>query len=368
MNIKGFDNKVKLANRKLNNIEFNNQEIFLKSLPRAIFVELTQNCNLNCSHCKNLDEVKYQPKFDMKNDLFQLVANQLFPTAELVDLRGWGESTILKFFPEIVSITESYDVQIRLVSNGMNSNPQIWDQLMAANAMVALSCDTADPDLFSVIRGGGDLNRLRNTVNTIVKFRDEYNVPVDNVYFNSVVSTKNINKLPELLEFAYKLGLKKIVFFPIMVDKAHPWHLSNDIEATNKGLITAHEFANKLGITLQLGAAFDESLRIREDIKTMCINPWAYTFIDYSGGVGFCDHLIGNPKYIFGSLSKNSFQEIWNGREFRKLRKTHKRGGKNLRNKNCRWCYNMRYVDIENLFHQKFEDKIVSNRTRLKLS
>ena len=123
--------------------------------------------------------------------------NQLFPTAELVDLRGCGESTILKSFPKFVSVTASYNTQIRIVTNGMNTNPAIWEQLMASQAIVTISCDTADYRLFSKIRSGGDLHCLIKNVETIVKYRDKYNVPFDNVYFTCVVSLMNIDKIPD---------------------------------------------------------------------------------------------------------------------------------------------------------------------------
>ena len=358
------DTNIRSQNRALNIDEFEKGKLVLSSMPRALFVELTQNCNLNCPYCKGEDTQKYRPDLNMQPELFSSVAEKLFPTAELVDLRGSGESTILKDFSKYVEITTDFGVQIRIVTNGMNPNPSIWEQLMASGAIIGISCDTADPKMFSGIRKGGNLNRLIKTVKTITKYRNLYSVPVENVYFTCVVSLKNINTLPELIKLAKDLHLSKIILFPVSLPQSHPWNLKRDIPSVVKGLESAFKISNSLNLTLQLGAAFDESLRIEKDLKSKCLNPWTYLLIDYSGRVGFCDHLIGNSRFTFDSFYEKEFDNIWNGWKFKWLRRTHRKGKPSLWFDSCRWCYQMRYVDFEHMFYPKYLDNIVSNKSR----
>ena len=357
-------NQLREENRLLNLSELDDQKTSLKSLPRAVFVELTQNCNLNCPYCKNRKIIKYNKKFDMETGIFEEIANQLFPTAELVDLRGWGESTILKNFTRYVDIAYDYGVQIRLVTNAMNTNPEIWDRLMAYQSMIAVSCDSADPDKFSAIRGGGNLNRLIETVKAIVKFRDLYRVPKDRVYFTSVISKNNIDDLPELLQFAHSLSLNKVILFPIVVPRSHQLHLSKCLKRAREGLIEAYKTAELLDMELQLGAAPDQSLCLSKDLKKRCMNPWVYTLIDYKGRVGYCDHLIGIRKSMLGNLNKKKFITIWNNKKFQKLRKSHIQKRLPFCFRWCRACYSTRYVDIEHYLDNRYVDKIVSNKTR----
>lgn len=356
---------IRKNNRVLNISEFQRGEIELRSLPVALFIELTQNCNLSCPYCRS--GLQYDPALNMSLPLFRQVAEELFPLASLVDLRGWGESTILKSFKEMVSIATAYGPQIRLVTNAMNPDESIWDQLMAHSAMVAISCDSADPHLFAQLRAGGDLQRLCTTVKTITRLRDQYRVPTDHVYFTTVVSLPNVKNLSQLVQMACDLGLTKLILFPIGIEPSHPWHLRHDLEATRKGLIDAHETANDLGITLQLGAALDDSLCLIEDVKTLCMHPWAYATIDYAGRVGFCDHLVGNSRHTFGSLTKKKFGEIWNGEEFKLLRATHLSKSFPDRFSPCRWCHKMRYVDFEDIMYPTYSELVVSNRTRPQL-
>ncbi len=104
-----------LQNRQLNLAEFGRRQARLESLPRALFIELTENCNLSCPMCRSagpFDRAK-----NMDPAIFAKVADALFPTAEIVDLRGWGESTILRNFPDYVERTLAHGCRIRLVTN-----------------------------------------------------------------------------------------------------------------------------------------------------------------------------------------------------------------------------------------------------------
>jgi MoaA/NifB/PqqE/SkfB family radical SAM enzyme len=353
------------ANRQLNIEEFQGRQIELQSLPLALFIELTQNCNLKCAYCRSAGT--YNPEWDMPIDLFRRVAEELFPTATMVDLRGWGESTVLKSFSEFISITTDYGPLIRLVTNGMNPNEAIWDQLMAAHATVVVSCDTADADLFATLRTGGKLSRLVQTVQTMVRYRDHYRVPRDNVYFTAVVSRPNVEHLSALVEMAHELDIPKVILFPVGIDPTHPWHLRHDIDLTRSSLIKAHERADQLSVTLQLAAALDDALRLPDDVRTMCMHPWAYALVDYLGRVGYCDLLLSRAEHTFGSLHEKSFQEIWNGKDFQELRSAHVQRMLPDRFSPCRWCHKMRYVDFEHLIHPSYASKVVSNQTRIQL-
>ena len=211
------------------------------------------------------------------------------------------------------------------------------------------------------------MQRLRHTVQTIVRYRELYHVPREHVYFTTVVSRPNVEHLSALIEMAYELDLPKVILFPIVIDPVHPWHLRQDIEAVHRGLQAAHEAADRLGVVLQLGAALDDSLRLLEDVKSLCMHPWAYALIDYTGRVGFCDHLIGNPKHTLGSLQHHTFREIWNGKKFQMLRAAHTQQQLPDQFSACRWCYQMRYIDFEHQIHPSYASKIVSNRTRVQL-
>ncbi len=146
----------RLQNRELNLREYELRLSTLKSRPRAVFAELTQNCNLRCFMCKPAGSLRqgYYPELDMPYPLFEQIAEALFPTAELVDLRGQGESTILRDFWRYFDRTISYGVRVRLVTNLTMTDPSVLEKLVANDALLAISMDAPNRELYEEIRKG----------------------------------------------------------------------------------------------------------------------------------------------------------------------------------------------------------------------
>lgn len=201
------DTPERRRNRALNAAEFRASRTELDSRPLALFVELTQNCNLECPMCRSAQ--RYDARFNLSLDTFRDLAAELFPTAHVVDLRGWGESMMLPWFAEVVDIALEHRPQLRLVTNGQVNRAPVWDTLMAAHALVVVSCDAATPELFRRLRGGGRLPRLVETVRELVRARDRHGAPERNVELLTVVSRDNLAELPAIVQLAADLGVRK---------------------------------------------------------------------------------------------------------------------------------------------------------------
>src|SRR4051812_47572454 len=83
----------------------------LTSYPFVATIELTQNCNFKCPMCAQGFDPKYQtydPNRNMPIEMFTRIGEELFPKPINVDLRGFGESTILPYWPDVVDSLEAY--------------------------------------------------------------------------------------------------------------------------------------------------------------------------------------------------------------------------------------------------------------------
>jgi len=70
--------------------------------PKALYIELTNRCNLKCKMCRSEGTAGH----DMGRELFLYIVNTLFPHAAFVDFRGCGESTILPDLIDLVDVEE----------------------------------------------------------------------------------------------------------------------------------------------------------------------------------------------------------------------------------------------------------------------
>lgn len=352
---------VRVANRDLNIREYEARKTRLNSMPLALFIELTQNCNLSCPMCRSAGG--YDSEWNMAQQSLDELYGEVLQKAMIADLRGFGESTLLKEFPRRVKELLDTGVQLRLVTNGQVNRVDAWDIMMAHSSLIAVSCDAASDELFGVLRRGGSITRLSKTVAEITKRRDQHGAQDDLVCLTVAVSRPNLAELTGIVQLAESLNVHKVVLFPIQIDLDHEWHLRGDLDGTARALDAARAEADRLGVVLQLGAALDPSHVLPDKVKESCMHPWSFAYVNFAGRVGFCDHLIGDPQYTFGSLAELPFKEIWNGPRFDSLRAAHAR--KQIPNEfnPCKWCFKQRYVDFEHLLHESYATRVVSSKS-----
>src|ERR1051325_5209568 len=77
--------------------------------PRALYIELTDRCNLKCPMCRCATVAGDV----LSVAAFSEIASVLFPHGSFVDLGGWGESTILPNFEEYLEIAQRYPIRIK---------------------------------------------------------------------------------------------------------------------------------------------------------------------------------------------------------------------------------------------------------------
>jgi len=334
-------------NARLNAREYAEQKIVLESLPTLLIVELTQNCNLACVMCR--PAMRYDPSRNMSPEVFER-ALWLFRYAAIADLRGWGESTILRHFPVWVRKAVDTSVRLRLITNALAMTPALWELLCSGPNIVGVSLDSADPGVFARL-GRGDLQRVIANLRRGVLERDRCRQA--EIYLNTIVSSETIDGLSAIVTLAADLGIERVVMSPVSCapeNRLHLQHVRNSIRGV---LDAAERTAIALGVELQLGAAFDTSLVVEKGLLPVCPNPWSNALIDYRGRVGFCHHLIGHPELTMGNIAERPFTEIWNSGQFQRLRAEHLRA-RDARAveppfSKCSWCYRNRYTDVEDI-------------------
>lgn len=348
----------------LNQQEYAKGLTHLSSLPPVIFVELTQNCNLHCLMCRASNG--YKPALDMNSDLFNRIKDQLFAYATIVDLRGWGESTMLRDFEQKVIETVGKGPRIRLVTNALAIRPVLWDLLMSKGARVIVSVDAATADTMRDL-GRGSFVKLLGSLKAGQDALVRHKANGGRIDFNTVITSRNLDELEGIVTIAADYSVNRVTLFPVVARRTNPLHLDHRKGELICHLDNAAKRANALGIELRLGASVHEEYVVEEGLPNRCSHPWEYCYIDFSGNVGYCDHLIGNKELVVGNLNQHSFDAIWNGIDMQDLRKKHLEAKRNEPGKlsdshpHCAWCYRRRYVDFEDETDCSSKPRVISN-------
>jgi radical SAM protein with 4Fe4S-binding SPASM domain len=346
----------KRANRALSIEEYANGCVELESRPRALFIELTQGCNLTCPMCRS--ELIPPSARRMSDALFDRIAETLLPTAELVDLRGWGESLILPEAMARIETVRLYGAAIRVVTNLSFRRDKVLDALVDADAIIDVSLDSASPNILEKVRRGAQLHLITDNIRYIL---DRFG-HARNLTMLVTVQRATIATLPGLVDYAADLGVRQMRLFSVTADNDSEMSLEQSRDLLDHSLAGAAAIARARGIKLTAGTRLG-SLPENATGFPVCIHPWAYCYVAYNGDVSFCDHLIGpgNAEYVVGNLQSSDFNSIWNGFGLRRIRSEHlgKRRADAAQFSHCAWCYKSKYIDFEQLFDANLQKHVV---------
>jgi radical SAM protein with 4Fe4S-binding SPASM domain len=341
------------ANSKLNLQEYKQRKIILESYPQYVMIELTRGCNLRCPMCRDSNK-EYSSQRLQISTLEKIEMSGLLEKAKLVDLRGWGESLILKGIDKIISRVAKTGAQVRFVTNlSYKVAPVVLETLAKYNCYVDISLDSSDPQILKKVRRGADLSVISSNLSSLLRMYSEYHGDTGRVGLTSTVQYPSLKSLHELILFAASHRVQKIKFFPVDVDIESTLSLQGKDCEVDEFISKAKHLAKIHKTNVLIGSKLGSTFSSLPSTFT-CIHPWSYCSISFNGDVGFCDHLIG-PTFdsiSMGNINSSSFQDIWNGEKWQGLRLNHlqsKCGGDEM-SSHCTWCYQNKYIDFEDMF------------------
>ncbi len=360
------------------------RETRLSSLPVQAIVELTQNCNYKCFMCAQAWEPQYQ-KFDsrlnMPMTLFERAAEQLFPLAIMVDLHGFGETTILPHWPDVLASLERFPfIEWSLVTNLSLPRAEVWDKMMKLGFRIGFSCDGASAETFEAIRVGGNFARTLDNLgivrDAIARHRR------GTIYFLSTIQRRAVHELRALVELAHRYSVPEVHFKIVQggrdvsledeLRSIGDLEMSRHVEAAvdaalelgvcvsfNDRVFTRRLDPEKLaqvGVRRARASAFwdapgsEEAAPLRAELAASyrvalnqsCFKPFSFVSIDYRGQIGPCNQLIPNPP-VLGDLEQQPLAEIWNNQRFQTFRREIVEARPS--DERCQWCFAHRVHD-----------------------
>jgi radical SAM protein with 4Fe4S-binding SPASM domain len=283
--------------------------------------------------------------------LFREMAAALFPGATFVDLRGWGESTIIPDFEQYLDVALSYPVQVKLITNAVVHKPRLWQRLGHEGIIVGVSFDAAEAGLFRELRGGAELGQVLDNLHILVdSLRAAGHEPGEKLYFCITVSGRNLDQLDRIVEQGVAFGIRRYKLEPLWAPDSHPDRLERHAARIPASLRRLSRLGAEHGLLVELSASLLDSATCAAATRKVCIHPWEYLYINSRGRLGFCDHLNGREEYTFGAWQDGDFAAFWNGPSMRRLRAEHLArltGRAITKCADCNWCYERRYMDLE---------------------
>jgi putative metalloenzyme radical SAM/SPASM domain maturase len=185
----------------------------MKIFPKKIYLETTTRCNLNCAMCVKHTSGSGMTDGDFDIGLFDSIRPALTEVRTLI-LSGIGEPLLYPHLEQLIIEARRLmpeDGVIAFQSNGMLLNRELAVKLINAGLdKICISLDSLDPETFSLMRGGGDLNRIRDAFQFLEDASAASGKKISSgVEF--VLTRDNMNDLPDVVKFASKHGASFVI-------------------------------------------------------------------------------------------------------------------------------------------------------------
>ena len=313
--------------------------------PKNVYIELTRNCNLHCKMCRERGDYS-SSYYRMSDKIISIIEEQILPFARVVDLRGYGESTLDNRFEKLVDRYIDWGLKVKFFTNLNTKNSKFWERIGKRDVQVGISIESAIPGRYEHFRRGGKYNKFIKNLNSFLK----YDKARERCYFAVTIGDENILDLFSIVDLAIKFNIPRIFLNNLTkytddgsVQKYLDVKMNNYIHDSLVHILEKIEGKN---VSILLTSS---PLQNVKRINYYCIHPWTNVLICFNGDVKFCDCLDNIPESTIGNLLYQNFENIWNSEKYNNIRNSFKNGVTNISqniNQECGWCFVYRYGDF----------------------
>jgi|GEM_PF-2675220 len=300
--------------------------------PSAINIELTTYCNLKCIMCAKTSGIpRTPPNRTIEPSVLDKIIRQVLPHISRIDLVGDGEIFLRPdLVIRILEAAQEHKVSVNASTNGVLINKKTAGMLVESSMHdLNISLDAATTGTFRDIRGA-DFHMVMKNIAGLNEIKSASGSSIPHIHFTMVGMKRNITELPDLMRLAHKYKADSVTlqamgeFEPVKQESIY----LRDKALGQQWYLKAKSVGEELGIKLHLwpedqfeGRNTSENqnyaTRPEANMRKDCYFPWDVPYFATDGSIRPCCAM---PS--FGNLNEMSFQDIWNGPEYRDLRKT----------------------------------------------
>ncbi len=273
-------------------MNYKNRSPAPSALPIRLWIEPASVCNLKCIMCLNRD-MPASEKGVMGWALYKKIIDEVKSYAYDVYLHHRGEPLTHPRFPEMIAYARESGLKVKFHTNATLLTPELSDRiLLAAPDLVSFSVDGFTKQTYEKIRVNASFDKTMQNISFFLEQKlnrglaKPYTV-IEEIDFPEYRTPGDAANREKYSVYFKELGLDELIF-----KKLYNWAGYLKMDGMEQGEIT----------------------------YTACTFLWYAAVILWDGTVSPCpqDYY---AKLKLGDLNKQTLKEIWNGGEYKSLRK-----------------------------------------------
>jgi radical SAM protein with 4Fe4S-binding SPASM domain len=276
-------------------------------MPAFVSVEPVDYCNLRCPQCPvGLGVRKETRGNEMDFELFKRIIKETHKTLFHVIFYFQGEPTLSVSLLSMIKYAHNHRIFTSTSTNAQVLTNDLAKELVKSGLdKLIVSIDGTTQESYAAYRVGGKLEKAIAGVENIVKWKKNLSSKTPFVEIQCLLLQSNENERDAMKKLAKKLDADRLVFKTAQFydfEKGNPLMPASEAESRYRKDEATGKYA------------------IKNPLRNHCWRLWTGAVVNAKGDVLPCCY-DKNNEFCFGNISKEYFEETWNGDLARSFRK-----------------------------------------------
>jgi radical SAM protein with 4Fe4S-binding SPASM domain len=270
----------------------------------AISIEPTTACNLRCPECPSGLRAFTRPTGSLGMEHFVGMIDSLQAALWYLNLYFQGEPYLNKHFFEMISYAHKNGIFTTTSTNAHYLDDQnARNTVLSGLDKLVISIDGADQHTYEQYRVGGELQKVLEGINHIIKWKRKLKKQNPLVLLQFIIFKSNQHQIQEIKRIATDLRVDHL-----LLKTAQIYDYSNKIDLIPD---------NPAWRRYQLQS--DGSFRIENALTNHCWRMWSSSVITWDGRIVPCC-FDKDAHHQMGQLGGFTFDQIWKGEKYNTFR------------------------------------------------
>lgn len=287
---------------------------FLLGMPAVLEVEPTTSCNLRCPQCVSGLRQFTRNTGALDIQLFQKIIDEVHHDLIWLVLYFQGEPYLNRFLLDFVSYASAKNIYTATSTNGHYLTDDVAKATVQSGlSRLIISIDGITQESYSTYRIGGNLEKVINGTQNMLKWKKALNSATPHVIWQFVVFKHNEGEIAQLKQMAKDMGVDELD-----IKTAQVSDFANDTTfiPQNETLARYRKDA-------------DGTFHLKGDLLNHCWKMWQSSVITWDGAVVPCC-FDKDAQHAFGTITQQSFTDVWQSNKYQHFRAAILNGRKNI--------------------------------------
>ncbi len=273
-------------------------------VPISITFEPTTSCNLRCPECPSGKREFTRPTGMLENDFFKSTLDELYKEISYLIFYFQGEPFLNPKFLDMVKYASAKNIYTATSTNAHYLTDAVAKQTVESGlSRLIISIDGTTQETYEQYRIGGDLKKVIEGAENVVKWKKELRSKTPHIIFQFLVVKPNEHQIKDVEVLAKKIGVDEVRFKTAQM---------YDYVNGNKLIPTIEKYSRYKKQT-------DGTYTIKNEMLNHCWRLWHSTVITWDGLVVPCC-FDKDAQHQLGNLKTESFKKMWQGNKYQNFR------------------------------------------------